>query len=167
MLTGLATWFVRKGRRMGRLLGRELVVEQSDHSLTLSMEKPDNDRRAWDNDQFTRGQLYRRGYANPVKIEVDHNPGIGNKDTVAVADGDGTATATEFSDEEEQPEALEEDRSVEVIASERYRQFMEQDLISQLLNPKEQWEKLVYGLIGIGSLQFLSIVVTLWATGSF
>jgi len=166
MLTGLATWFVRKGRRMGRLLGRELVVEQSDHSLQLSMEKPDNDRRAWDNDQFTRGQLYRRGYANPVKIEVDHNPGIGNKDTVEVTDG-GDATATEFSDEEGEGGEEQEDRSVEVIASERYRQFMEQDLISQLLNPKEQWEKLVYGLIGIGSLQFLSIVVTLWATGSF
>jgi len=165
MLTGLATWFVRKGRRMGRLLGRELVVEQSDHSLTLSMEKPNNDRRAWDGNQFKRGQLFVRGYANPVKINVDHNPGIGNKDTVAIADGDGTAT--EFSDEEGQPEEPEEDRSVEVIASERYRQFMEQDLISQLLNPKEQWEKLVYGLIGIGSLQFLSIVVTLWATGSF
>lgn len=159
MLTGLATWFVRKGRGMGRLFGRELVVEQGEHDLKLSMEKPDNDARAWDSSMFKRGQVFVEGYSNPVKVSIDHNPGIDQKDTVDV-----TESETGEDDDEESGES---DDRVEVIASPRYQQFMEQELISQLLNPEEQWNKLLYGMLAIGALQFMAIIVTLWATGSF
>lgn len=157
MLTTLATWFVRTGRSIGRLFGRELVIEQSDHSIQLYMEKPNNDERAWDGSMFKRGQIFVEGYANPVKHVVTHNPGFENKDVVDSEEGNVDDDDTDDDDT----------ANSEVIASPRYQQYMEQELISQLLNPKSQWDKLVYGMLGIGALQFFSIITILWATGSF
>ena len=165
MLSGLATWFVRKARRMGRLLGRELVVVQSEHDLKLKMEKPHNDARAWDDSLFKNGQLFVDGYANPVKVTVNHNPGIDEKDTVEPKEG--TAPNSEDGDGVESEDEEDEDDWIEVIASPRYQQFMEQNLISQLLSPDEQWNKLFYGVLGVMALQFFTVIVTLWSTGSF
>lgn len=155
MLTELATGVLRYARSFGQLLGRELVVETSDHSIKISMEKSGNSKRAWDDDLYKRGNIFYHGYANPLKIVVDHKPEMGEKDTAEVREG-ATDEDTEDSD-----------READIISSPRYTQFMRNDLISQLLNPQEQWDKLLYGMIAIGGLQFLTIVATLWATGSF
>jgi hypothetical protein len=162
ILTRLATGTLRYARSLGRLLGRELVVETSSHSIQISMEKPNKDRRAWDGDLYKRGQLYYDGYANPLKIELDHHPGIESKDTTELSEGE----APDDDDSEDSAQEEEVGRA-DVISSSRYQQFMQQNLISQLLNPKEQWDKIVYAVIAIAALQFVSIIVTLWATGTF
>ena len=54
-----------------------------------------------------------------------------------------------------------------LISSGRYREYMRQDLISQLLTPESRWNLIVWAMIGLGVLQFLAIIVTLYATGSF
>lgn len=152
----LSTVAIRSARSFGRLLGCELVVEASDHSLETTMELPDREQRAWDGSLYKHGQLYVQGYANPIKPTIDHNPSLETPDTVDVTEGDTDGAEGD----EDEPKA-------KVIASERYQQFMQQDLISQLLNPREQWRLLVYGIIALGALQFLAIIVTMYATGAF
>lgn len=137
-----------------------MVVEASDHSLETTMELPDRETRAWDGSLYKHGQLYVKGYANPIKPTIYHNPSLETPDTVDVAEGD-----TE--DGEGDAEAEETEAEAKVIASERYQQFMQQDLISQLLNPREQWRLLVYGLLALGALQFFAIIVTMYSTGAF
>lgn len=156
ILDSFATWMLNTARSIGRLLGRELVVEFSDHSIKLTMEKQRGSNRAWDNNLYKRGSVFYRGYANPLKITIDHKPEMGKKDTAEIEEADTDDTDTEDSN-----------READVITSDRYTQFMRNDLISQLLNPQEQWDKLLYGMIGIGALQFLTVIVTLWTTGSF
>lgn len=154
----LATVAIRSARSFGRLLGCELVVEASDHSLETTMELPNRNTRAWDGSLYKHGQLFAQGYANPIKPAVNHNPSLETPDTINVHEGNP---------DEDDGEDDEEPGRVKLIASERYQQFMQQDLVSQLLNPREQWRLLVYGIIGLGALQFFTIIITLYATGGF
>lgn len=141
-------------------MGLELVVEQSDHSLEIGMEQPDTDNRAWDSNLFKSGNLFLKGYANPVKLRVNQQPDLEDPNTAEIEEGtpDDGEEHTDEEKEEEQPQ---------VITSGRYREFMRQNLISQLLTPESHWNILVWALIGVGVLQFMSMIITLWATGSF
>lgn len=134
------------GRKMARADGRELAVDLSDHSINIKMARPDGDTQAWDPDLYHRGNVFVDGYANPIKPVVDKNKELEEPDTV-----DEEAT----------------DGHVEMISSSRYADYMKQDLISQLLNPKEQWRLLAYGIIALGVLQFFGIIITLYASGGF
>lgn len=139
----------------GEMLGCEHVVDVSQHSIEISMEVPSTTERAWDNDMYHKGQLYCEGYANPIKPVVEHDETTEGVDSVA------------FEESEDVDEEDDEDAEVGVIPSWRYKQLMEQELVSQLINPSEQWRKIVYGLIGIAGLQFMGMMITLYATGSF
>jgi len=151
----IASSALNTARIFGRALGTELVVETSQHSIETKMEVPDREERAWDPDLYKHGQLYYQDYANPIKPTVDSHSELEDPDTIDVREG------------ETQTDRSEENGSIQMIASPRYRKYMRQDLISQLLTPKEQWKLIAYGVLGLGVLQFLAIAVTLYATGSF
>lgn len=155
----LSTVAIRNARSFGRLLGCELVVDASTHSLETSMEMPDREQRAWDPDLYKHGQLYVAGYANPIKPVIEHNAELEEPDTVHIQKGEAEA--------DDGLEESDDDTTAAIITSERYKTYMQQDLISQLLNPREQWRLLVYGIIALGALQFIAIIITMYATGAF
>jgi len=158
---GVRSWlgnkFIRFGRKMGRGSGHELAVEVSDHDITARMERPNKTERAWDEDLYKRGNMFVAGYANPIKPSVDYNRDLENPDTVDVVEGD---TDDDSGDEDD---STAED--VQLIASPRYREYMRQDLISQILNPREQWRLLAYGIIALGILTMFNIALSLSASG--
>lgn len=154
----IANGFISAGRTLGQILGLQLAVEVSDHSIELSMEHVEKDTRAWDTNLYKNGNLFIKGYANPVKLRLEQNEGLENPDTVDVEDGDTEADTADDS---------EEDHEAAVIASSRYRDYMRQDLISQLLTPESRWNLLVWAGIAIAGLQFINMILMLWSTGSF
>lgn len=160
----IANSFIAAGRSFGKLTGLQLQVELSDHSINASMESPDKDQRAWDDSLYKSGNVFVDGYANPIKPRVRANQDLEEPDTVELEEG-------EVDDDVEQPqlESGEEadDKHAYLITSGRYREYMRQDLISQLLTPESRWNILVWAVVGLGVLQFLAIVITMWATGSF
>lgn len=121
------------------------------------MEHPNKTTRAWDPNLFRYGQMYRSGYANPIKPVVNHNPELENPDTIA-ADG-GTVTVDDVDEDD--------NKHVELISSTRYREYMRQDLISQLLNPREQWRKVVWAVIALAIIMGMNFMATLSAAGVF
>lgn len=157
--SSVATFVLQKSRGFGRTLGCELVVDTSPHSIEVSMEVPDKSRRAWDANLFRHGQMYAKGYANPIKPMVNHNPELENPDTIAVDGGK--------IEEDEDETDVEDDPSphVELISSTRYREYMRQDLISQLLNPREQWRLVVYAVIALALLMTINLMVSMAGAG--
>lgn len=152
----LRTWcgnlLLNVGRKMARADGRELAVDLSDHSIHIEMIRPSRDDVAWDDDFYRYGNLFMDGYANSIKPRVRRNKELEDPDEVDVDVSD---------------EAAADGGHVEMISSSRYADYMKQDLISQLLNPKEQWRLLAYGIIALGVLQFFGIIITLYVAGGF
>lgn len=146
------------GRWLARMDGRELMVQLSDHSIRTKMVSPNKEDQAWDDNLYKHGNVFIEGYANPVKPTVEYNADLEDPDTVAV---------------EESPQAAAdggEDQSpghTEIISSPRYREFMRQDLISQLLNPRQQWKKIVYAVIALSFLMVMNLALTASAAGVF
>ena len=155
----IANWFISTGRSFGRMTGLQLAVEVSDHSIKCDMEKPDESTRAWDPDMYKAGNLFVSGYANPIKPRVDYHPDLEEPNTVDVSEGDTDGSEEDVADSD--------GGHLNLISSGRYREYMRQDLISQLLTPESRWNIIVWAMIGLGVLQFLAIIVTLYATGSF
>ncbi len=143
---------------VGESMGLSKKIEVSDHSISVELTNPDKDTRAWDSNMYRNGNLFVQGYANPIKPRVDHNTQLEDPDTVEVEEGD---SGTESDSEDG------EGRHVNLISSSRYRDYMRQDLVSQLLTPKEQWKLIAYGVLALGVLQFVGICVTLYGTGAF
>lgn len=141
------------------MLGLELAVEVSDHSIKTEMEVPDNSERAWDRDLYKHGNLFVASYANPIKPSVNHNPDLDTPDEIDVEEGNQKEGKVKTETESES--------HVELISSGRYREYMRQDLISQLLTPESRWNLLVWAILAVSVLQFFNIIVTLWSTGSF
>lgn len=153
----IATWALKKARGLGRSLGCELVVEPSDHSIELEMSVPDTDKRAWDDNLYQSGGIFPKDQANPVKILVERNAGLENPNEVRVEDpvADGGETV----------DGDEEDRHVKAISSSRYQEYMRQDLISQILNPREQWRLIFFAVLGVALLGVINMMLGLSAAG--
>lgn len=149
----MATQAIRTARSFGNVLGCEMKVELSDHSIELSMVHPNTFGQAWDPDFYVRGNVFRKGYANPIKPTVDQNKKLSTPDTVDIENanepvGDGSG------------------RHVSMISSPRYRMYMVQDLVSQLLNPQERLKLIMYILVGIAGIVLLSFLMILTIAGS-
>ena len=149
----IATGILTNAVKIGQKLGCKLVVETNEHTIKTKMEVPNNDKRAWDLRMFRNGNLFLDGYANPYKPVVHEPQDPKAPDTLDV----------EVSDEEDEEHELE----YELVPSYRYSEHQDATLISQLVNPSEQWRLLVYGIITLGGLIFFNIIIVLWATGSF
>lgn len=162
LMSSVANAFIDFGRKTGRTFGYELAVVASDHSLNVRMVNPRNHNdRAWDPDLYRYGNLFVSGYANPVKLKVDYHQELENPNQIEVDGGTTTATAEDASREGQDGDGVHAD----VISSPRYREYMRQDLISQVLNPQEQWKKLLYAIAGVGVLSALTLMFTLSSAG--
>ena len=135
-------------------MGLQKEVKLSDHSIRVRLTHPDKDSEAWDNNLYRNGNVFVQGYANPIKPRVKHNRQLENPDEIDVT-------------EHETEEQSDDDEHVSLISSSRYRDYMRQDLVSQLLTPQEQWRLIAYGILGLGILQFFAIIVTMYGTGAF
>lgn len=121
-------------------------MDVSGHSIETSMVVPgSDDERAWDHSLYVRGNLFVSDYANPVKPVVNHNDGIDNPDEVEV----------------QEAQASETEGHVSVISSARYRMFMIQDLVSELLNPSERLTKIQWAIIGLAGMMLMTLVVNI------
>lgn len=145
---------------MAAAFGLEPKVELSDHSIRYEYVRPDKDREAWDSNLYRRGNVFIGGYANPIKPRVHENPELENPNTVDVVEGNDEETDDDTDEADDGPH-------VNMISSARYRDYMRQDLVSQLLTPQEQWKLIAWGVLGLGILAFIQMIVTLYATGSF
>ena len=156
-------------------LGCEKDVTVSEHSIDVTYVVPDKDRKAWDSSLFKSGNLFVEGYANPIKPRVHDNPELENPDTVDVVEGDGgvevdveeDSSVDGSADREGGSGESNDNKHVGLISSSRYQTYMQQDLVSQLLTPQEQWRLIAYGILALGGLSFMNIIIVLYATGSF
>lgn len=137
-------------RSAGRAMGLRLLVEPSDHSIEVKMVVPDTEERAWDDSLYKYGNIIPKDYANPIKVIVDENPNLDQKDTAELEESD------------ENPGV---EGKAYLIASQRYHKFMQNDLISQLLNPKERWRLIAYGVIAVGAINLVTLMAALAAAG--
>jgi len=163
--TWLANALINAGITIGKSTGLKKKVELSQHTISIGMADADQDTRAWDHDLYKSGNVFMQGYANPIKPRVRQNTGLENPDTVDVEEGE-TDTDTD-QPQLEDGESQSDSPHVQLITSSRYRDYMRQDLISQLLTPESRWNLLVWAGIAIGVLQFLVLVAVLWANGTF
>lgn len=149
-------------------LGLKLKVELSDHSIEHSYALPDKDSKAWDMGMYKNGNLFPKGYANPIKPIVKHNENLENPNEIDHKEGSPESSDGASSDAPQLEGETEGERThVQLISSSRYRDYMRQDLVSQLLTPKEQWKLIAYGVLGLGILMFLSMIITLYVNGAF
>ena len=156
-------------------LGCEPEVTLSEHSIDIDYTVPDKDRKAWDSSMYKNGNVFVEGYANPIKPRVHDNPELENPDTVDVVEGDGGVeveeregdSSVDGAADREDGAGGERDKHVGLISSSRYQTYMQQDLVSQLLTPQEQWRLIAYGILALGGLSFMNIIIVLYATGSF
>ena len=161
--TKIANTLIGTGRSIGRSEGKsELAVVVSDHSITARMVDVDESKLAWDSDMYRYGNLYVEGYANPVKPTVETHTDLEEPDTASIDTSDVA---------DEQPDEADTDYTdsphVSLISSPRYREYMRNDLISQLLNPRQQWRLIAYGIIALAIVMVINVVITLSAAGVF
>lgn len=152
----IASAFIRWARKTGNALGCELVVEVNDHSIKTTMEVPSSDKRAWDTNLYHKGQLFREGYANPIKpVEMLEESDEEEDDTVtkSVQILDSQADASPG--------------KIGMLPSWRYQVHQDQHAISELVNPTEQWRLIVYGIIALGIIGFMNAILILYGTGAF
>lgn len=142
--SSLATAAIGTARSFGNMLGCELAVNAGGQTLDAKMVPPKKTKDvAWDDSLFVKGNLFVGDYANPIKPTVNHNQGLDTPDTVDV----------------EASEEGEEDAHVSVISSPRYRLYMIQDLVSQLLNPSERLTMIQWILVAIAGMQVMILVM--------
>lgn len=153
LMAAVANKFIGFGRKLGRNFGYRMAVDQSGHTLQAHMVNPNAGDRAWDPDMFRHGNLFISGYANPVKLSIDYEPELEEPSTVDVKESD----VVETDGGEEAHKA--------VISSPRYREYMRQDLIAQLLNPEEQWKKLMYAILAVIGLSIMNTALAASAAG--
>lgn len=148
--TYLGNWMISTGRSLARSDGREMAVTLSEHSIGATMVDPSEDATAWDEDLYRHGNVFYRGYANPIKPRVNHNDKLENPDEI------DNAHATEV-----------DEGHVKLISSSRFGDFMRQNLIGELLNPRSHWKMVMYLIAGNIVITFLTIIMVLYANGSF
>ena len=154
----IATAIMNFGRSIGRAMGCEVAVELSDHSIDMKMQVPDKDQKAWDENLYKKGNVFYHGYANPIKPRVQHHEGLENPDEIH------SQVATVETDGGDDVESFEE-KHCQMISSPRYRDYMTQDLISQLLTPDERWKLLAFAVLFVAFLAVINILVSLSAAG--
>jgi len=142
-------------RHTGRAVGCELEVTVDDQRISLSMSPPGaRESRSWDNELYARGQMYYGDYANPIKPLANKRTDVDDKDT-------GTLYVSEDGD------SGGETPYVKLMSSARYQIHMANEMIDSLVTPDEQWNKIFYGLVLLGILQFFSTAAGIMiATGA-
>lgn len=156
ILSGLFNSWLNTVRSMANAFGYQIVVETSPHSLHVSFEKPNTMQRAWDPGLFKRGQLYVKGYANPVKPIARQTTSHTEKDEVDMIDtyeGKGNAPVV-VGDGGKQMQ------HTEIISSPRFHSLMQQKIIEAMVRPEQQWKTIVYIMLFIAGVALIDGLMT-------
>lgn len=135
MLPRFSTLLVGTARGVSRLFNNELAVIITPHKIKLRMMDPDSDAVAWDESHFTHGCIFFQGWANPIKPKVP----------------DDNESGLESED-------------IDLIASDRYKKFMEQSLIDDIIDEGTEsgWLSLELIAIVLGTLQLANVLMILY-----
>lgn len=134
MFARFSTLLVVTSRTLSRALGNQLAVIITPHKIQLEMIDPDDTNRDWDESLYTYGNIYFRNFANPIKLQVP--------------DSENDA---------------EESMGLEMIASDRYKDVMDQNLISDIINEgKDDVLDLYTVALILGGLQVITLLTLLW-----
>lgn len=117
------------------MLGNELAVIITPHKIKLKMVDPERTPRNWDSQMFSHGNIYYADYANSIKPKYPD-------------------------DEKEAEESL----GLDLISSERYKNFMDQNLISDIIDEGQQDEfpTLFHVILILGFMQLATISILVW-----
>lgn len=132
-----------------------MAVTVSDHSIDVRMVDPSDESLAWDGSMYRYGNLFIDGYANPIKPRVEAHKDLAQEDTAHIEEG-GDDSETDS-----------DDSHTKLISSKRYAQFMRQDLMESILNPREQWRLIAYAVIALAVLMLANVFISLSAAGVF
>lgn len=155
----LATFAMRIARAFGHRIGCYLVIEPSEHTVRLSMEVPSKSNRAWDLNHYRWTNIFPDGYANPIRIDVDRHKALETPDEVLpVETRNSTEEAHLAADGGEDVTS-----HIQLISSHRYREFMRQNLISQLINPSEKLNRLFLAFMVVIGLLIMQIMLIIFS----
>ena len=71
MKSRIADWMLDKSRQVANEADKEIAIEVGQHDIQLEFVEPEsNNERHWD-DLFERGNIYVRGFANPIKPDPE------------------------------------------------------------------------------------------------
>lgn len=172
----IANALIGAGRSIGQMSGLEMAVDVSNHDFEVHMMNPNAEKRDWDSEMFKSGNLFYQGYANawrPIKAKINRVSSADEPDKIEL---EGDVESDEVTEPQLEAAGMEATADVDnpdtgrwvgVKASKSYITTIEHDNYSQLLNPKEHMQLVMYGLIALGILAFFQMIITLWATGSF
>lgn len=107
MLAWLFTTLLNAVRSVARAVGLELEVVLTEHKIKTKMQNPDKTDKFWNSKIWTNGNIYLKDYANPVNIEISDIENHSHKEDDSV--------------------------DADLITTERYKTFMEQSLIDDML----------------------------------
>jgi hypothetical protein len=164
----LATSALGAARIFGRTLGCELEVTVDNQRIQTVMRPPgSHSARVWDPDMYYRGNLYLRGYANPVKpgVDVELDPSELDRGTIEVSEGSREA----FADGGERVEALPvvEDEHARLMSSKLFKKHMDNHMISELVTPDEKWNKIFMAILILGGvIVAFGVLAVLISTGA-
>lgn len=155
--SAIATWALHKGRSIGRSLGCELEVTLDNQRIQTKMIVPgEREGRFWDRNLYSRGQLYPRGYATPIKPTVDLDNTLAEFDQADIEHSqhapDDEAALTDGSGE----------GHVDIMSSELFKQHNQNKTISELITPEEQWNKIYKALLALAGTVLIIAMVAVW-----
>jgi hypothetical protein len=167
--TTIATSALGAARSFGRTLGCELEVTVDNQRIQTVMRPPgSHSGRVWDPDMYYRGNLYLRGYANPVKprVDVDLNPSELDRGELDVSEETPTredATATDGGETMPTVDAP----HARLMSSKLFKKHMDNHMISELVTPDEKWNKIFMAILVLGGvIVAFGVLAVLLATGA-
>lgn len=96
-------WLLGLAVGVANLLGMKLMITIDEHRIDVELVKPDKLReRVWDSSHYVNGNIYVKGYGNPIKPLLDKA-----------------------------------ENKVELVSSERYKNFMRMKILKELIKTAE------------------------------
>lgn len=157
----VATKLLTSSRVAGRQLGCELEVTVDNQRITTKMKQPTHtDRKVWDRNMYRRGQMYARGYATPIKPAVELDTELAEYDSIDVIHSEypaeGESALTDGSGE----------GYVDILSSKLNEKHNQNNTISELITPEEQWNKIYKALLGLAGVIAMFMMAVLYLVSS-
>lgn len=73
-MSKMANLFLSISKSIAKARSSEPAIITSEHGITIKYETPSKEgNRIWDKSMYSWGNIFIKGYANPVKINVENN----------------------------------------------------------------------------------------------
>lgn len=138
VLATVLTKIIGFWRNVGNKFGYQMEITLTDHNINIKMSKFNKQKKAYDETQYTRGNIFIKDYGNPIKPQVTQKDNTENSNN-------------------KKPKI----KNTKLIPSFKYKEYMNQHLIKELKEKPEDNKKLLYGIILIMFLNLGSIALLL------